>query len=142
MNSTLNQAISTNNNHLGNKSSILPNSHVDLIFLVFKIGTLIENRARLRWLASAVAVLPVVGSIAGSAPTSHRPLFIWRVRDLFPIVQATSAPCVHCLGLVYIIGSSLCAVCVRACVMCIVREFGSPCTQIWLSQQSVLSSAG
>jgi hypothetical protein len=65
---------------------------------------------RLRWLPSAVAVLVIVGLSAGLAPTSHRPPFIWRIRDLFPVAQSLGAPCVHRLCLVRVVDSSLRAV--------------------------------
>jgi hypothetical protein len=75
-----------------------------------------ENRARLGWLASAVAVLPM-GFQRWLGPMSHQPLVIWRMWDLFPVVQAPSAPCVHHLCLIHVISSSLRVVCGGVCDM-------------------------
>jgi hypothetical protein len=46
------------------------------IYMNDKKHVCVENRARLGWLASAVAVLHFVVSSAASAPTYHRALFI------------------------------------------------------------------
>jgi hypothetical protein len=71
-----------------------------------------------------VAVLLVVGLSAGSVLVSHRPLFIWRMYDLFLVVQSLMPPCVHHLGLVQMVDSNLCVVCVCGdmCVRYIVCE--------------------
>jgi hypothetical protein len=74
-----------------------------VLYIQYKLGMTVENRARLRWLASAVAVLPVVGSSVGSAPTSHWLLFIWRMQ----VVQPPSVSCIHRLDLVQMIDSNL-----------------------------------